>query len=96
MVGVAVFLVGLKPKLTGIVWVYFGYTFFFLFFGQLVEVFPEWLTYLTPYAFVTRLPLAPGETINFIALGAKAVIAAVLTAAGFYFYNKRDINAITH
>jgi len=95
-VGLAVLLIGLFPKATGIIWGYFAYSFLFLFFGQSFGIFPQWMTYLSPFAFVTQLPLAYGETINFIALGIKVLIAAGLTVAGFYFYGKRDINAITN
>jgi ABC-2 type transport system permease protein len=95
-VGVTVFLVGYAPKKAGLIWAYFAYTFFFLFFGQGFGIFPDWVAYLSPYAFVQQLPLAPGDTINFVPLIIKVIIAAGLTAAGFYFYNKRDINAITH
>jgi len=95
-VGVAVLLVGLFPKATGIIWGYFAYSFLFLFFGQGFGIFPEWAAYLSPFAFVTQLPLAYGESVNFIALAIKIVIAVGLTVAGFYFYNKRDINAITN
>jgi len=95
-VGLTVLIIGLIPKATGIVWGYFSYSFLFLFFGQGFGIFPDWAAYLSPFAFVTQLPLSPGETVNFVALGIKIAIAAVLTIAGFYFYNKRDINAITH
>jgi ABC-2 type transport system permease protein len=95
-VGLAVLIVGLLPKSAYIIWTYFGYSFFILFFGKGFGIFPEWSTYLSPYAFVPQLPLAIGESINPTALIIKVIIAAALTAAGFYFYNKRDINAITH
>jgi len=95
-VGVATLLVGLFPKKAGLIWVYFAYTFLFLFFGQGFGLFPEWVAYLSPYAFVPQLPLLPGETLNIVPLIIKLVLAAGLTAAGFYFYGKRDINAINH
>jgi ABC-2 type transport system permease protein len=91
-IGVAVLLVGLLPKAAGFIWAYFGYSFFFIFLGQGFGIFPEWMTYLSPYAFVTQLPLAPGESVDFVAMTVSVVIAAALTAAGFIFYNKRDTN----
>jgi ABC-2 type transport system permease protein len=91
-IGVAVLLVGLLPKATGVIWAYFGYSFLFIFLGQGFGIFPEWMSYLSPYAFVTQLPLSPGESVDFIALTFSVVIAAVLTAAGFIFYGKRDTN----
>jgi len=96
MIGLAVFLIGILPKATAIVWGFLAYTFLLLFFGQGFGIFPEWLTYISPYAFVTQLPLGPGESVNFVAIGIKLVVAICLTVAGFHFYGKRDINAITH
>ena len=92
MLSIAVLLIGFKPKLSGLIWLYFAFTFVTLFFGQGFGIFPQWITYLTPYAFVTQLPLTPGESANFIALGIKVIIAATLTTTGLYLYNKRDIN----
>jgi len=95
-VGVAVLLIGLWPKATGIIWAYFAYSFMVLFFGQGFGIFPEWVAYLSPFAFVTQLPLAYGESLNIVAMGVKVVVAAAFTLAGFYFYGRRDINAVTH
>jgi len=95
-VGVAVLLVGAWPKKAGLIWAYFGYTFLFLFLGQGFGIFPEWMMYLSPYAFVQQLPLAPGESLNLLPIIIKIVLAAALTVAGFWFYRKRDINAITN
>jgi len=95
-VSVAILLVGLLPKATGLVWAYFAYSFLFIFFGQGFGIFPDWVVYLSPFGFVTQLPLGPGETINFIGIALKLVVTASLTVAGFYFYSKRDINAIAH
>jgi ABC-2 type transport system permease protein len=92
MLGLTVLLIGLKPKFTGIIWGYFALAFILMFFGSM-GIFPDWLAYLTPMGFVPRLPM---DEINFLTLGLLTLAAAVLTAAGMYFYTKRDINAITH
>ena len=95
-VGVAVLLVGAFPKKAGLIWLYFAYTFIALFFGQSFGIFPDWVSYLSPYAFVTQLPLAPGESVPFLPIAIKTNLAGVLTAIGLVEYSKRDINAITH
>jgi len=92
IIGAAVLLIGAFPKATGAVWGYFAYTFFVVFIGR-IGVFPEFLEKLTPFGYVPQLPM---DEINFAVMAALVVIAAVLTAAGFWFYGRRDINAITH
>jgi ABC-2 type transport system permease protein len=46
---------------------------------------------LTPFGYVPQLPI---DEINYLTMGVLIVIGAVLTAAGFFFYRRRDINAI--
>jgi ABC-2 type transport system permease protein len=92
VVGVAILLIGLLPKAAGAIWGYFAYTFLIIFIGR-VGIFPEFLSKLTPIGFVPQLPM---DEINVAAMILLTVVAAVLTAAGFVFYSRRDINAITH
>jgi len=92
MIGIAVLLMGALPKGTGIVWGYFGYSFFMDLIGSM-GIFPEWLSNTTPFGFVPQLPM---EEINWSVMGLMTVVAVGLTVAGFYFYNRRDINAVTH
>jgi len=88
----AILLIGFAPKVAGVIWAYFAYTFIAMFFGRGFGVFPDWVIYLSPYAFVTQLPLAAGQSVNIVPLIAKVGIAVVLTALGLWFYSKRDIN----
>jgi ABC-2 type transport system permease protein len=53
----------------------------------------DWAVKLTPFGYVPDLPM---DDINFATMGVLTLIAAALSAIGFYFYGKRDINAITH
>jgi len=92
MLGFAVLLLGALPKATGLVWGYFSLSLFLMFFGRM-NIFPEWTQYLTPFGFLPQLPI---DEINYLVLGMLVVIGAVLTAAGFFFYGRRDINAVTH
>ena len=92
MVGVAAVLVGALPKATGAVWGYFAYTFLVVFVGRL-GVFPEWLKYTSPMGYVPQLPV---DEISLAALALLTAAAAALTAAGLFFYGRRDINAVAH
>ena len=92
MLGIAILLIGLVPKASSAIWGYFTFTFFFMFFGR-INLFPDWMQKLTPFGFIPQVPM---DEVNYLTLGLMLVVAAVLTAAGFIFYSKRDINAITH
>jgi ABC-2 type transport system permease protein len=92
MISLVIFLIGFAPKAIGFVWAYFGISFLIMFFGRL-DAFPDWVGYLSPFEFIPQLPM---DETSFLTMAALTAIAAVLTAGGFYFYNKRDVNAITH
>jgi len=92
MIGLAVLLLGLWPKGTGIVWGYFAYAFFMDLIGSF-GIFPEWMAYTTPFGFIPQLPM---DEISFVTMGALTAAAVGLTVLGFFFYNRRDINAVTN
>jgi len=89
MIGVAVMLTGLLPKVVNAVWAYFAFSFFTAFMGRILDL-PEWLSKISPFGFIPQLPT---DSINYATLTVLTVIAAVLTATGFVFYKKRDIMA---
>jgi ABC-2 type transport system permease protein len=87
MLGIAILLTGLLPKLTVIVYAYLGYSFFSVWFGSMMEL-PEWTGKLTPYGHIPQIPL---EEMNLPILLALTGIAVVVTIAGFYGYRRRDV-----
>ena len=87
MIGVAVFIVGLVPKATGVVWGFFGFVFLVSFLGGMPDLLPGWLQNVSPVKHIPQLPL---DDMTFAPLIILTVIAVVLTAAGFVFYKKRD------
>lgn len=88
-VSVAVLLIGLIPKAAGAVWGYFGFVFFASFMGEILGL-PEWALGLSPMKYVPQFPL---EELTAAPLAVLTGIAAILTAAGFIFYRKRDMSA---
>ena len=92
MIGLTIFLIGLKPKAVGLIWGYFAFSFLIMFFGRM-EIFPAWTEYLSPFGWI---PLLPMDEVTVLPLVVLTTIAVVLTGFGFYFYRNRDINAITH
>lgn len=86
-ISVTVFIIGLLPDLTSIAWIFLGYSFFSVYMGRVMQ-FPDWVKKLSPFGYIPQLPL---EEINYAVLAVLTAIAVILTAAGFFFYAKRDI-----
>jgi len=87
MIGIAVFLTGLLPKITGAIWAYFAFSFFTEFIGRMLNI-PEWLSKTTPFGYTPQLPV---DEIDPAALVALIGIAAVLTISGFVLFKRRDV-----
>lgn len=88
MMGIAVLLVGALPKFTSFIWAYFGISFFVVFFSRLPDFIPDWVKKLTPFGYIPSLPV---DEIHYGTLMILTGIAIVLTALGFIFYRRRDI-----
>jgi ABC-2 type transport system permease protein len=87
MIGLTVLTAGLLPKATGVLWGYFGASFFVVMMGRIEGLLPAWVSKLFPLTYVPQLPVDEVTALPMILLTA---VAAVLTAAGFCFYSKRD------
>jgi len=90
MGGITVLLVGLFPRRTGLVWAYYGFTFFAMMYGRML---PDiaWMANITPLGWVPQLPM---DDISWPVVATKAVLGLAFAAAGIIFYSRRDINAI--
>jgi len=88
MGGIAVLVVGLFPRHTGWIWAYFGFTFFAMLYGRMLPGL-NWIANLTPFGWVPQLPM---DEINWLVMAIMSVIGLGLTAAGVFFYRRRDIN----
>ncbi|KKI90113.1 ABC transporter permease [Bacillus sp. SA1-12] len=88
MLGLAVLLIGLFPQLTGITWLYLGYSFLVVYLGRLLQL-PEWMGNLSPFGQIPQLPV---EEINSITLSMLICLSAILIVIGFFGYRKRDIS----
>ncbi|MCL2820032.1 MAG: hypothetical protein FWD38_04280 [Oscillospiraceae bacterium] len=92
MIGFAVFIVGVFPKATGVIWGYFGLVTFTSFIGRLVFTGNlEWIMNLTPLHFVSQPEPLKDYVVNYPPLFIMTGIAAVLTIIGFIAYRKRDM-----
>lgn len=87
MIGVAVLLIGWVPKFTGFIWLYLTFSFFVIYLGSLFQL-PAWVEKLTPFGYVSAIPL---EQFDVMQAALLTLVAVVLIVAGFIGYNKRDI-----
>lgn len=87
VVGLAMALFGLFPRLTSVSW---GALVVFLLLGQLGQIlqFPQWSLNLSPFSHIPRLPSAELEILPLLVL---AAIAVVMTAAGLFGFRRRDL-----
>ncbi|WP_338654874.1 ABC transporter permease [Sporosarcina psychrophila] len=87
MIGFAVLLIGIAPRVTSLTWVYLLYSFIVVYLGGLLK-FPEWMGNLSLYGHIPKLPV---EGMNFMMFFILTVFAGVLVIVGFIGYSKRDI-----
>lgn len=87
MAALAVVLIGFLPGLTGLVWLYLGYSFFVVYMGEMLKL-PNWLEKLSPFGYIPQLPL---EGADIARLSIMAGLAIALIVAGFIGYRQRDI-----
>ncbi|WP_099221521.1 ABC transporter permease [Listeria costaricensis] len=88
MIGLALLLVGWLPKLTSIVWLYLVFSFFVVYLGKMLKI-PDWMSNLTPYGWVPRLPT---ESFDAAPIVWMSVIGVVLLIIGMIGYRRRDVN----
>lgn len=88
MLGLAVLLIGLLPRMTTLLWIYFGFSFFATFMGRLPDLLPEWVQKLTPFGYIPNLP---ADDIEWSTLLILTGVAMGMIAIGTLAYQKRDI-----
>lgn len=90
MLGIAVLLIGLRPRMAVAIWGYFGFSFFVTFLGRLPDFLPEWVVKLTPFGWIPNLPT---DEISIPTLVLLTGIAIVLILGGLAAYRRRDVSA---
>lgn len=87
MIGAALFLIGMAPRFTGLIWVYVVFSFISNYLGGLLDL-PEWIEKLSPFGYIPALPV---ENIEWTPIMLLILVAAILITLGFIGYRKRDI-----
>lgn len=75
------------PGKTFIVYLYLGYSFISIYFGD-ISGFPKWASNLTPFGLIPQYPV---EEMTYTALIIITLISALLVLAGFLGYRRRDM-----
>ncbi|MDF1488587.1 ABC transporter permease [Tessaracoccus caeni] len=90
VLGVAVLLCGQRPRLAGLAWVLFGYSFLLGFFGPLMEA-PEWAMRISPFEHIGRYP---GEEVPYVAMVVLIVVTALMITGGLALFRRRDLTSV--
>lgn len=88
-IAVSVLLLGYAPGLIKLVWVYLGFGFATIYFGGILQL-PDWVTRLSPFGYVQRMPVEsykPGIGILMVA------VFIGLTLIGAIKYRTRNISS---
>jgi len=92
MIGFTVFIVGVIPKATGLVWMYYGVVALISFMGRLIFTGDlSWVMNITPLHFVSQPEPMKDYVINYTPLAVMTGIAIALTIVGFISFRKRDM-----
>ncbi|AXI07804.1 ABC transporter permease [Oceanobacillus zhaokaii] len=87
MMGLAVFLIGISPKATGLAWLYMIYGFIVIYLGGILE-FPDWMNNLSAFH---HIPQVPVEDMDYLRTSIMVMISAILLVLGSLSYRRRDI-----
>ncbi|NMB33540.1 MAG: ABC transporter permease [Clostridium sp.] len=90
MVGLAVFFIGCFPRGTITVWIYYAYSFFVIYLGAILQL-PDWMTKLSPYGSIPKIPI---DEMNYVKITTITAVALIFMVLGFVGYRKRDIRGI--
>lgn len=85
--GLAIALLGIAPKFTSAIWLYFSYCFFVIYLGNLLDM-PNWLRGFSVFEHVTQIPI---EEVNYLSLTFTFILFIFFSIIGFIGYTKRDL-----
>ena len=87
MIGFTLFLIGVLPKATGMIWAVYGVVFLLGMFGRM-DIFPAWIQNITPFGYIPQYPM---ESIGWASMAVLTLVAAGLAAIGFIGFKRRDV-----
>jgi len=88
VLGFAIFIIGVMPRLAVLAWGYFIFIFVAGFFGDVLNM-PKWALSVSPFHHIPQLPLEEMRVFPLLVLTAVALALAIL---GIVFYRRRDLH----
>ena len=89
LIGLAVALFGLLPRVAAAAWGFLAACYLAAFLGPLLGL-PDWVMDLSPF---THVPLLPAADLDLVPLLVLTAVAAVLTAVGLAGFRRRNVPA---
>ena len=86
-VGVSTLLTGLLPKLTSLVWLYWGISFFVIYIGRMMDI-PDVFNKMTAFGLLPNYPIDHLQVMPILVVSAIAIVLLIL---GMVCYEKRDV-----
>lgn len=86
-IALSTFLLAFFPTKMWLNWCYLGLSFFIIYIGQMLNL-PSWLTFFTPFGYVSQVPL---ETINWWFQAGMVLVAGGLVTISIIGYRQRDL-----
>ncbi|TSI10671.1 ABC transporter permease [Lysinibacillus sp. BW-2-10] len=87
MMGLAVMLYGVKPKIISLIWGYVAFCFIVVYLAGMLE-FPQWLMNFSVFEVIPNIPAAD---MSWISIAVLLLLTIVTLGIGFVCYNKRDL-----
>lgn len=87
VLALAALLYAVTPRLVPLVWILFGYSFFFGFFGAMLDI-PAWVLEFSPFEHIGRYP---AEDVSIGGMIVLTAIAAVIATGALALFRRRDL-----
>ena len=87
LAGISVLLIGALPKLTSLIWVYWGISFFVVYIGRMMNI-PEVFNKASAFGVLPNYPIDEFSPLPFICM---TLIAILLLITGILLYKKREV-----
>ena len=89
MLSIVFLIIGFIPKFATFFWGYYGYAFFTMYLGSLLDL-PEWMDKLSPLGYIPQYPVEDVKVFPLILL---SLLSIGLFGLGYIGYKNRDIEA---
>ena len=90
MLGIANFFIGIFPKGSVLIWIYYAYSALVIVLGKILQL-PDWMQKLSQYEAIPKFPIEKMTFDNIILI---TVLTVIFLAIGLWGYKNRDLENI--